>query len=149
MSSSRIDLTWIDNSASETGYKIERRKTATGTYSQIAQVGANVQSYSDTKGLDPSRRYYYRVRAANGTIDSDYSNASSATTLLDIPGAPANFTITSLQSNQVSLSWTDDSNNETGFKIQRREGVTGTYGEIKTTGANVTSYADRNTALRE
>ena len=81
VSSSRITLTWVDNSASETGYKIERKKTAAGTYAQIDLVGANVQSYNDTNGLDPSTRYYYRVRATNGTIDSDYSNEPSAVTL--------------------------------------------------------------------
>ena len=80
VSSSQINLTWIDNSVSETGYKIERKRTAAGTYAQIDQVGANVQSYHDTNGLDPNTRYYYRVRATNGTIDSDYSNAPSAVT---------------------------------------------------------------------
>ena len=80
MSSSHINLTWVDNSASETGYKIERKTTVTGTYSQIDQVGANVQSYSDTTGLDPNTRYYYRVRATNVTIDSGYSNEPSAVT---------------------------------------------------------------------
>ena len=80
VSSSQINLTWIDKSASETGYKIERKKTSTGTYSQIDQVGANVQSYSDTNGLEANTRYYYRVRATNGTLDSDYSNEPSAVT---------------------------------------------------------------------
>ena len=79
-SSSRIDLTWIDNSVSETGYKIERKKTANGTYAQIAQVGANVESYSDTTGLEPNTKYYYRVRATNATLNSDYSNEPSAVT---------------------------------------------------------------------
>ena len=83
VSSSQINLTWIDNSASETGYKIERKTTATGTYAQIDQVGANVQSYSDTNGLDPNTRYYYRVRATNGTIDSD---VLERTVRYDIPG---------------------------------------------------------------
>ena len=142
MSSSEIDLTWIDNSVSETGYKIERKRTAAGTYAQIDQVGANVQSYHDTNGLDPNTRYYYRIRATNGTIDSDYSNTPSAVTLLDAPAAPSDLTITSLLFNRVSLSWTDNSNNETGFKIQRKTGVTGTYATIVTTGANVTAYND-------
>ena len=80
VSSSQINLTWIDNSASETGYKIERKRLLGGTYSQIAQVGANVQSYTDTTGLDPNTKYYYRIRATNGTLNSDYSNEPSATT---------------------------------------------------------------------
>jgi phosphodiesterase/alkaline phosphatase D-like protein len=80
VSSSQINLIWIDNSASETGYKIERKTTLTGTYAQIDQVVANVQNYSDTNGLAPNTRYYYRVRATNGTIDSDYSNETFAVT---------------------------------------------------------------------
>jgi hypothetical protein len=43
-------------------------------------VGANVQSYNDTNGLDANTRYYYRIRATNGTINSDYSNAPYAVT---------------------------------------------------------------------
>ena len=142
VSSSEIDLTWIDNSASETGYKIERKRTANGTYGQIALVNANQQSYQDTNGLDPNTTYFYRIRATNGTIDSVYSNAPSATTLLDPPAPPSGLTITSLQSNRVSLSWSDNSNNETGFKIRRKIGATGTYIDIRTTGANVTAYSD-------
>ena len=80
MSSSQINLTWIDNSATETGYKIERKKAVTGTYGQIAQVGANVQSYHDTNGLLPNTRYYYRIRATNAATNSDYSNQPSAVT---------------------------------------------------------------------
>ena len=141
ISSSQINLCWIDNSASETGYKIERKRTATGTWAQIALVGANVQCYGDS-GLDPNVRYYYRIRATNGTIDSAYSNTASATTSLDAPAPPSGLTITSLLSNQVSLSWTDNSNNETGFKIQRKQGATGTYATIATPGPNVTTYND-------
>ncbi len=148
ISSSRIDLTWIDNSVSETGYKIERKKLFGGTYAEIAQVSANVQNYRDT-GLDSNTKYYYRVRATNGTLDSDYSNEPSATTFLDAPAPPSNLTITSVSSNRVSLSWMDNSDNETGFKIQRKEGVTGTYIDITTTGANVTSYNDNDTALKD
>src|SRR5262249_27974593 len=134
-----------DNSVSETGYKIERKTGVTGTYAQIALVPANSQSYSDT-GLNFNTKYYYRVRATNGTLDSDYSNEVSATTLLDGPAAPSNLTITAVLSNKISLSWSDNSNNETGFKIQRKTGATGTYATIVTTGANVTAYNDSSVA---
>ena len=66
-----------------------------------------------------------------------------------IPAAPSGLTITSLLTNKVTLSWTDNSGDETGFKIQRKTGVTGTYATIATTGANVTSYTDNDTALRD
>ena len=43
---------------------------------------------------------------------------------------------------QLTLTWTDASGNETGFKIERRVGLAGTYGEIAIPGANTTSYVD-------
>jgi hypothetical protein len=42
------------------------------------------------------------------------------------------------------LSWTDNSNNESGFKIERKIGTNGAFAEIATVGGNVTSYTDSN-----
>src|SRR2546428_3784981 len=45
---------------------------------------------------------------------------------------------------QLSLSWTDMSSNEDGFSLERKTGIGGTYAQIATVGANVTSYTDPN-----
>ena len=58
----------------------------------------------------------------------------------NIPAAPSGLTITSLLSNKVSLSWSDNSGDESGFKIQRKKGATGTYADIRTTGANINIF---------
>ena len=49
------------------------------TYAEIATVGANVTTYSNT-GLNASTTYYYRVRAYNSSGNSTYSNEANATT---------------------------------------------------------------------
>src|SRR5215813_13908126 len=64
VSSSQINLAWQDNSSDETGFAIERAPSGSGPWSQIASVGAGVQSYSDV-GLSAATTYYYRVRAYN------------------------------------------------------------------------------------
>jgi hypothetical protein len=61
------------------------------------------------------------------------------------PAAPSGLTATAASSSQINLSWTDNSNNETGFNIQRKTGSGGTYGQIATVGANVTTFM--NTGL--
>ncbi|NJN17742.1 MAG: fibronectin type III domain-containing protein [Oscillochloris sp.] len=43
------------------------------SFAQIATVGANVTTYSNT-GLSPRTYYRYRVRAFNGAGYSAYSN---------------------------------------------------------------------------
>lgn len=80
LSGSQVKLTWADNSQSEDGYKIERRGSD-GNYSQIAVVGPNTATYTDS-GLNQATTYWYRVRAYNGAAgDSLYSNEASVTTL--------------------------------------------------------------------
>lgn len=58
--------------------------------------------------------------------------------------APSNLTASVVSSSQINLSWSDNSNNETGFTIQRASGG-GSYSTIATVGANTTSY--NNTGL--
>jgi fibronectin type 3 domain-containing protein len=141
LSSSKVRLNWTDRSATETGFRIERSPLTDTHFREIATVGVNATSFTDT-GLREGTEYYYRVRAYNAYTTSAYSNEKSVTTLYNIPAAPSGLTITSLLSNKVSLSWTDNSRDETGFKIQRKTGATGTYATIKTTAANVTAYND-------
>jgi len=48
-----------------------------------------------------------------------------------------------VSSSQINLSWSDRSNNEEGFKIERKKGSSGTYINIKTVGANIRQYQDK------
>lgn len=78
LSSTQIQLDWKDNSMGEQGFEIER-KGESGDYTVIAQVGANVTTYTDG-GLTRDTTYTYRVRAYNAAGKSPYSNPASATT---------------------------------------------------------------------
>ncbi len=77
VSSTRIDLSWTDASANEAAFHIERQSG--GSFAEIATVGANVTSYTDTTAA-ANTAYSYRVRARSADIFSDYSNTASATT---------------------------------------------------------------------
>ena len=80
VSKTRITLSWTDNAGNEAGFRIERCTGAGCTnFTQIAQVGAGVTSFSNS-GLRRRTTYSYRVRAFNAGGDSGYSNTASATT---------------------------------------------------------------------
>ncbi|GEM_PF-6934619 len=79
MSRSQVQLTWQDNSDNETGFKIEKSKSPTSGFRQIAAVRDNVTSYNDA--LWTRKTYYYRVRAYNASGDSSYSNTAQVTAL--------------------------------------------------------------------
>ena len=83
-----LTLTWTDNSTNEEGFNVERRVGTTGTYAQLASVGVNVTSYTDTN-LQTNTTYCYRVLAYNSTGSSAYSNEGCATTS---PALPADIT---------------------------------------------------------
>ncbi|MBI4834330.1 MAG: fibronectin type III domain-containing protein [Planctomycetes bacterium] len=141
ISSTRIALAWADNSGGETGYKIERKTGAGGTYGQITSVGANVMAYSDNSVVD-GEIYYYRVRAYNADGNSIYSGETNSPVSLNAPTA---LTASTISATQINLSWNDNSKNETGYKIERKIGTGGIYALITTTMASVISYS--NTAL--
>jgi hypothetical protein len=142
LSQSQIRLSWPDLNTIETGYKIERSPNGTSGWTQIATVGANVVTYTDT-GLTCGTPYFYRVRAYNGIENSGYSNIANATPPCP-PVAPANLIATPVSPNQINLAWQDKSNNEFGFRIERSPDST-SWSQIASVGPNVTSYA--NTGL--
>src|SRR5262249_14438527 len=133
---------WTDNSNNETGFKIQRKQGAAGTYTTIKTTAANVTSYTDKDtALRDGTLYYYRIAATNAAGDSAYSNEASGTTPL---AKPTSATATAVSSSQINLTWIDNSASETGYKIERKTGSTGTYTQIAQVGANVQSYSDTN-----
>ncbi len=145
VSASQINLSWTDNANNETGFRIERSSTsATSGFTQIATPGSNATSYSNS-GLTASTQYWYRVRAYNAAGNSSWSNIATVTTQAPAPSAPAapgGLSATAVSASQINLSWTDNANNETGFRIERSStsGSTG-FSQIGTVGANVTAHS--------
>ncbi|MEQ1850142.1 MAG: FG-GAP-like repeat-containing protein [Chthoniobacteraceae bacterium] len=86
VSTSRIDLAWIDQSDNEAGFRVERR-TVAGGFIQITQTASGVTVFSDS-ALAPATAYVYRIRAFNAYGDSAYSLEASATTLSDTTPPP-------------------------------------------------------------
>ena len=84
VSFSGIDLAWRDNSANETGFRVQRQVDGSTDWVEIKTTLANTTRYSDT-GLEPGTTYHYRVRAVNNTGASGFSNQASATTQALLP----------------------------------------------------------------
>ncbi len=141
-SETSISLSWSDNSDNEDGFKIERSPDGS-TWTQIGTVGENVTTYEDT-GLTCETTYYYRVRAHNADGDSAYSNTVSGSTddcPLEPPAAPSDLTISQITESSISLSWSDNSDNEDGFQIERSPDEIA-WAQIGTVAADMTIYTD-------
>ncbi|HEV8578770.1 MAG TPA: fibronectin type III domain-containing protein [Thermoanaerobaculia bacterium] len=146
-SSSRIDLSWTDNSSDETGFEVKRATDSAFTQNVVWIGGIQGTTFSST-GLSAATTYYYKVRAQGATQSSAYSAAVSATTDPSgetIPNAPSGLAATAVSSTQVNLSWTDNSSNETGFEIKRATDSAFTQNVVWIGGIQGSTYA--NTGL--
>ncbi len=96
VSHDEIGLKWLDNSADESGYVIERSDNVDNNFSSIIQLPANATTFSDN-GVSPNNTYFYRVRAQQGSTFSDYSNVAVAITSVSS-------TMTQLHGGMLSIS---------------------------------------------
>ena len=119
----RVTVAWSDNSDDETGFKLARSSNGVD-YSQIATLGAGTTSFSES-GLATGATYYYKVRAYNSAGNSDYSNVDSVTIEDDstgtVPDQPSNVAVANNGNGTATLTWRDNSSNETAFDIKRQE----------------------------
>ncbi|MBI3850000.1 MAG: S8 family serine peptidase [Verrucomicrobia bacterium] len=146
----RVDLNWADQSANELGFAIER-SSGSQPYVLVDTVGANLTSYSDWT-VSPNTTYSYRLRAYHAGGSSGYPNSVNVTTPnVGLPAAPASLTAsaqTPAKGGGVALAWTDKSNNEGGFQVERKTGSTGTWQPLTTLSANTTKFTDLTTVSR-
>jgi FtsP/CotA-like multicopper oxidase with cupredoxin domain len=138
------------NTANEIGFRIERATGTTGAFVPLSTALANVTTYSDA-GAAANTSYRYRVVAFNAA-GSATSNIVTVGAGAAVPAAPTNLntsppgglavriTGNNLQ-DRVTLTWTDNANNETGFQIQRSNFANFNAPTTFTVGANVTTFS--------
>ncbi len=123
--------------------------------------GIGTRTYTDRIG-NTNTLYEYQVYAVNTVGDVwDYSNpafneipsgggfptltlSSRGDTVIPAIAAPGNLTASAVVKNRktadVTLNWVDNSDNETGFLVQRSDNATFTLGVVNATvGANITT----------
>jgi len=145
LSQTQIDIGWQDNSPNETAFEVQRSTAGpSGSFDVIAMPAANVRTYGD-KNLVPATQYCYRVRAFRGTPKygttfSEFSNTTCATTPPPLPDAASGAKVVASISSGVTVSWSDNSTNEDGFRVYRSvDGLAG-WTLAATLAANTTAW---------
>jgi hypothetical protein len=137
VSSSNIEISWVDRSNGESGFRIEKKVGSGGSYSEIDTVSADITNYVDTGQADETS-YYYRVRAFSNEGNSSYFNESNVKT----HAPPSELSAVTISKSSINLSWSDNSSNESAYEIWRRVAGNLNYSTVGTVAANGTSYAD-------
>lgn len=142
-SSTSFTLFWEDVSSNETRFELWRKDGANGGFIKLNHdIPANnisvfdfVESYFIT--------YYYRIKAVNQYGESAFSNEVNSSALQG-GNQPTNLRAEALGASKIRLTWVDNSVDELGFKIERKNPVTGEYEQISGMTSNVEEYIDIN-----
>ncbi|MBX7221189.1 MAG: hypothetical protein K1Y36_14670 [Blastocatellia bacterium] len=111
-----------------------------GTISLNATTG--VVTVSTQSSTTPGR-YPIRVRLVDlCNVEASAGFNLTVTRPLTRPAAPTNLALAPASTVQLDLSWKDNSDNETGFVIERKIGATGAYAVIATVNADVARFGD-------
>lgn len=150
MSGANVVLNWQDNSANEIQFYVERcQGTGCTSFIGLAASGANTATWTDYNAA-AGQSYSYQVRAWNSDGYSDYSNTATIVTpggTSSPPPAPSNLSAQALNKSQISLTWTNNSTNQDGIKIERCRGTSCTnFTEIATVAGTATTYTDSGLA---
>jgi len=111
-----LRFSWGDGSFNEDGFHVERQRFVSSVWGSPAftDLGANVTSMieSPAEGV-----YRYHVQAFNANGSSAFTDFVTA-----VPRMPVNVGATRFNRN-VTLTWIDDSNFESGFEYQHQKRV--------------------------
>lgn len=122
-------LTWTDNSIGEGEFEIERKLSTETDFIKIAEVAGTdtaSKTYKDST-IIPDKTYDYRVRAVKETYITAYITKTGYNNLFY---APSNLIITQESISTAYLNWTDNSNGEDKFDIERKVSTETTYSKI-------------------
>lgn len=128
VSSSRINVVWVDNANNETGYQLDRANglcNLNKPFAKIKDLPANATHFNDT-GLPAATSFCYRVRAVQNATVSSYSNRDDATTFNvntnNEPEDPTDLHADPTGPHSVDVTWTDNADDETGYSVERADG---------------------------
>ncbi|MDD2752229.1 MAG: fibronectin type III domain-containing protein, partial [Candidatus Omnitrophica bacterium] len=134
-----IDLSWTDNSSDEEGFEIFMATSSNGPFERVEAVAANTTTYRHLTAFNPGQTYYYNLKAYRGAVNSDPSNTAAVVMNPPVPTAPGNLTAMVISGSEVKFTWSDNSNNEDGFKIGESINSNGPFYDVETAAPNSTT----------
>ncbi|MGE5609827.1 MAG: PA14 domain-containing protein, partial [Bacillota bacterium] len=156
-----VNISWTDNAINETSTRIEMSTDGGQTWTTARTLldhdggdngmpslvsnpnGAAVQTPAYTIDfLAPNTAYKFRVVEHNAWGETISASIDVTTPAAIVAPAVSNLTVTSFGKDNVSLKWTDNSLNETGFRIERSLDGQTNWTAVTTTNRNVTSFTD-------
>ncbi|HEV7302459.1 MAG TPA: fibronectin type III domain-containing protein [Tepidisphaeraceae bacterium] len=134
----RVRLSWVDQADEESAFYIARSIDDGRTWQEYSSTYANQTNYL-ASGLNPGRTYMFSVRARH--VNGTYSAYSAPVTISTLAfSAPSELSATVRSGSRIDLSWQDNADDETDFRIERSLNGGASWTEYTSTYANQTNY---------
>jgi len=141
-----VVLTWKDNSISEDGYRVYVSIGDFNNYALYKDLPKDSITFSDKNLNIPGNTFFFKVTAFNVNGESVPSNEImvriKALNEGTAPVSPTNLAIVQVYEKDVVLEWKDNSDNEEGFRLERRKATEGKFEVVKELPENMTAYRD-------
>lgn len=144
-----LTLGWADVGPGELGYRIY--SVVGNARTLVTTLGANATSYQATN-LQPLTSYTYQVEAFNGAGEAASLSVTDTTLALPVAASAVGVALAAQQLT-LTVNWTDNAGDETGYEIQRCVGTAtfcataANYVVVGQVGAGVTTFDDANATV--
>lgn len=143
ISQDTLRINWEDKCVGEEGYNVDKRIDEGIWINNYKILNRNVSSFIDIAAFGDT--VYYRVCAFAANATSDTVESSIISTF----PAPSNLLYTLLSIDKIQLNWTDNSDNEEGFEIDKRVGNENWQLGYAIVSANTTQWIDESAEINE
>jgi|GEM_PF-1854127 len=138
-----VEVTWVDNSEIEQGYRIYRQSAAESFQALVGTTGASQASFQDFNGTS-GITYTYSVVAFDAYSESEADTDDGIRTL----AAPTNVTATDVDfEDKIAVTWFDNSRAEDGYRVYRRLPTAEDSTLVGTTDKNLGAFEDATAEL--
>lgn len=141
-----IYFKWKDNSDNEEGFRLYISINSIDSYALYAQLPANETAYEDSNLYIPGNTYYFKLTAFNKVGESNPTNEImiriKGLSETEPPLPPTDLKVEEIYEKDVVLSWKDNSDNEEGFRLERRKIGEGKFEIVQTLPPNMTAFRD-------
>lgn len=130
---------WTNNSTSSAPWENVIIQRFDGvSWVEVAVIVGWATGWNDY-GVQPNKRYQYSIRAWNAAGGSPWAFTGF---ILNTPSAPTGAAVVKTGATSARVSWSDASQSETGFEIQRSTDGGATWAAAGTATENATSFID-------
>lgn len=142
-----VNISWKDSSQQVDSFQVWRKVNFSGAFKNYLVMPSPAFNVND-ENISPDSIYFYKIKAINNFGESDFSREVNSADVYYSGNfyPPSNLTATASGAHVIELNWSDNSDDETYFVIERKSDFSD-FTAADVVPKNSTSYKDSMNGL--